>query len=79
MFRDEVREHLEQKIIPFWQNLKDDVSGGFTGYVGEDLRPDKTADKGCILNSRILWAFSTAARIVRKSDDAASSTIGNIV
>ena len=27
MFRDEVREHLEQKIIPFWQNLKDDVSG----------------------------------------------------
>ncbi len=68
MFRDEVREHLEQKIIPFWQNLKDDVSGGFTGYVGEDLRPDKTADKGCILNSRILWTFSTAAKVLDRDD-----------
>ena len=68
MFRDEVREHLEQKIIPFWQNLKDDVSGGFTGYVGEDLRPDKTADKGCILNSRILWTFSTAAKVLARED-----------
>ena len=28
MFRNEMREHLEQKIIPFWQNLKDDASGG---------------------------------------------------
>ena len=68
MFRDEVCEHLENKIIPFWQNLKDDESGGFTGYEGEDLCPDKTADKGCILHSRILWTFSTAAKTLGRED-----------
>ena len=40
MFRDEVREHLENKIIPFWQNLKDDAFGGFTriwkGFTTDD-------------------------------------------
>ena len=68
MFRDEVREHLENKIIPFWQNLKDDEFGGFTGYEGEDLCPDKTADKGCILHSRILWTFSAAAKTLGRED-----------
>ena len=68
MFRDDMREHLEHKIIPFWQNLKDDASGGFTGYEGEDLCPDLKADKGCILHSRILWTFSTAARVLGRED-----------
>ena len=62
------REHLESKILPFWQRLKDEEFGGFYGYVDEELRTDPKADKGCILNSRILWTFSTAAGTLGRDD-----------
>ena len=68
MLRDECREHLTQKILPFWEKLKDGTHGGFYGYVDKYLTVDRKADKGCILNSRILWTFSTAARTLK--DDA---------
>ncbi len=68
MFREEIRDHLERKILPFWEKLKDERCGGFIGYMGEDLKADPRADKGCILNSRILWTFSTAARVLRRED-----------
>lgn len=60
MWIDEVREHLETKIIPFWRGLHDEEFGGYYGYVSYDLAVDKKAVKGCILNSRILWFFSNA-------------------
>ena len=62
MIRTEIRQQLEQKILPFWENLKDDSFGGFYGGMDNNLLVNRTADKGCILNSRILWTFSTAAR-----------------
>lgn len=52
--------HLENKIIPFWKNLRDDEFGGYYGWVGYDLDLDKKAEKGCILNSRITWFFANA-------------------
>lgn len=58
---DEMREHLKNQIVPFWQKLEDKEYGGFYGYMGPDLKVDKTAVKGCILNSRILWFFSNAS------------------
>lgn len=60
MFYTEVKEHLEKDIIPFWLGMKDEVHGGFYGFLGFDLDLDKKAVKGCILNSRILWFFSNA-------------------
>ena len=68
MLKTEIRAHLENKILPFWKNLKDDEYGGFFGYMDEDLRTDRKADKGCILNSRILWTFSTAALMSGRED-----------
>lgn len=68
MIQQEIRDHLEQKILPFWIKLKDDSAGGFIGYVGNDLAADPKADKGCILNSRILWTFSEAARVLNRPD-----------
>lgn len=66
MFKQEVKEHLIKKIIPFWMGLKDDTYGGFYGYLGYDLELDQKAVKGCILNSRILWFFSNAYRILKE-------------
>ncbi|MCI8640150.1 MAG: N-acylglucosamine 2-epimerase [Coprococcus sp.] len=56
----EIRRHLESELIPFWEGLKDEKFGGYYGYMGYDLNLDKTYEKGCILNSRILWFFSNA-------------------
>lgn len=52
---------LNEKIIPFWMNMRDDVNGGFYGLLDFDLHLDKKADKGVILHSRILYFFSEAA------------------
>lgn len=59
--KSEVKNHLETKILPFWKSLRDTENGGFYGYVDFDLNIDKTAVKGCILHSRILWFFANAA------------------
>lgn len=59
-FVQEVQNCLEKTIIPFWLGLKDEANGGYYGYVDHSLTVDKTYEKGCILNSRILWFFSQA-------------------
>ena len=56
----QIKKHLTQEIIPFWKGLRDDTYGGYYGYLGYDLVLNKRAVKGCILNSRILWFFSSA-------------------
>ena len=61
---EEVRKHLTEKIIPFWKKLHDDM-GGFYGYVDFDLNVNKEAEKGCILNSRILWFFASAYKVLK--------------
>ena len=62
------RLHLENVILPFWMGLKDDQHGGYYGYMGQDLILDKQAEKGCILNSRILWFFSESAMALERED-----------
>ena len=58
----QVREELTDRIIPFWRGLRDDVNGGYIGQVDFDLTRRPEAERGCILNSRILWFFSEAYR-----------------
>ena len=64
MLNNEIRAQLEQKILPFWMSLKDGEYGGFYGSMDNHLILNRAADKGCILNSRILWTFSEAARLL---------------
>lgn len=57
--KQQIQDHLDKVILPFWESLKDDEYGGFLwlhGYRSE--RVDKKAVKGCILNNRILWFFA---------------------
>lgn len=59
---------LNNVVIPFWTSLRDEEYGGFYGLVDFDLKVDRQAEKGCILNSRILWFFSEAAILTGRED-----------
>lgn len=61
----EISKHLKCRIIPFWENLRDDTHGGYYSYLDYDLTLDKLAPKGIILNSRILWFFSSAYTVLQ--------------
>ncbi len=61
------RELLEN-IITFWKGLRDDAYGGYYGYMDQELNLQRQAEKGCILNSRILWFFSEAAMLLQRED-----------
>jgi cellobiose epimerase len=63
-----VIQEVKKNILPFWQALTDEEYGGFYGETDFYGRPNRTAAKGCILNSRILWTFSAAYRLF--GDDA---------
>ena len=65
MMVEEIKAHLVNDIIPFWKGLRDDEFGGYYGYLDYDLKLDKKAVKGCILNSRITWFFSNAYTLLK--------------
>lgn len=68
MFAQEVKTHLEEKLLPFWESMADREYGGFYGYLGYDLQMDRHAVKGVILNSRILWFFSNSAAVLERPE-----------
>jgi cellobiose epimerase len=50
-------------ILEFWmQHCLDNAQGGFIGRIDHDNNQYADAPKGAVLNSRILWTFSAAAR-----------------
>ena len=67
--RDEMLSHLLGNIAPFWLGLIDREYGGFYGLLTYDLKLDKKAVKGCILNSRILWFFSNLLLLEKRSGE----------
>ncbi len=68
VLKEQAKKHVEEKILPFWKNLKDEDFGGYYGLLDFELRLDKFAVKGMILNSRILWFFSNATKILKKQE-----------
>lgn len=62
---NEVKRELTERIIPFWNGLRDNEKGGFYGSVDYELSVNKAADKGCILHSRILWFYSNAYMLLK--------------
>lgn len=61
----EIKTELTEGIIPFWKKLRDDTYGGYYGYLSYDLKLEKEAEKGCILNSRITWFFANAYTLLQ--------------
>ena len=62
-----MKDVLENNILNFWINrMTDKANGGYFGEMTGDGRLVMTADKGAILNGRILWSFSAAYRLIHK-------------
>ena len=54
-----IEAELRSNILPFWMRHGiDEEFGGFRGRISNDLVIDRLAEKGLILNARILWTFS---------------------
>lgn len=73
----EMLSHLQEDISPFWIGLMDREYGGFYGLLTYDLRLEKKAVKGCILNSRILWFFSNLILLLKDADVVGKTKVDN--
>lgn len=65
--RSEAYRVLDSQIAPFWCGMQDNDNGGFYGDMDMELELHREADKGCILQSRILWFFSELASLTGKA------------
>ena len=71
----EVRDVLENNILNFWlDKMVDEENGGFYGQMTGEGEIVKTADKGGILNARILWSFSAVYRVLHKQEYLEAAT-----
>lgn len=65
----EAQKVLEDNILPFWMDrMPDNEHGGFYGRIDSCNMLHSEADKGAILNARILWTFSAAYRVLHKPE-----------
>lgn len=63
------KEELTGNILSFWINkMQDEENGGFYGRIDGNDALHADANKGAILNARILWTFSAAYRILKNSE-----------
>ena len=68
-FKKEMQDVLTGNILPFWiNNMVDRENGGFYGRIDGHGNLHAEAEKGGILNGRILWTFSAAYRVLGKPE-----------
>lgn len=72
--KDEVTACLNDNILSFWLKMQDEENGGFYGQMTGEGTLVKTANKGGILNARILWAFSAAYRATHRPEYLTAAT-----
>jgi mannobiose 2-epimerase len=59
--KKEVTEDLTRNILPYWSaKMVDNLNGGFYGRIDGNDKVYPEAEKGGILNARILWTYSSA-------------------
>lgn len=60
----QLESELKENILGFWlKHSLDDRHGGFLGEVKRHLEVVDNASKSAVLNTRLLWTFSTAYRV----------------
>lgn len=72
--RDEMHEELTGSILPYWlNNVRDEKQGGFIGRIDGSGNKDFDAAKSSILNTRLLWTFSAAFRVLQNPEYLAAA------
>ena len=62
-----MQDVLEQNILSYWiDHVTDKENGGYYGRIDGEDKVHPQAEKGAVMNARILWAFSAAYRVLRK-------------
>ncbi len=62
----EMQDVVKNNILRFWmEKMLDREQGGFYGRIDGQGVLHKDAEKGAILNARILWSFSAAYRVLK--------------
>ena len=75
MMKREMQDVLENNILRFWlDKMMDYEHGGFYGRMDGNGELHKDAEKGAILNARILWAFSAAFRVLKHPEYLEAAT-----
>ena len=75
MMKREMQDVLENNILRFWlDQMMDYEHGGFYGRMTHDGELHPEAEKGAILNARILWAFSAAFRVLKHPEYLEAAT-----
>ena len=60
-----MQDVLENNILRFWlDNMQDRETGGFYGRMDGRMQLYPKAERGAILNARILWSFAAAYRVL---------------
>lgn len=58
-----------QNILEYWaKNMLDERNGGFIGEINHLDSKNILADKGSVLNARILWTFSAAYDLTKNPE-----------
>lgn len=64
-----VSENLTNNILSFWSaKMPDETNGGFYGRINGNNQVIQEAEKGGILNARILWTYSAAYRVTKNPE-----------
>lgn len=64
-----MRDVLTKNILNYWmEKVTDREHGGYYGRVDGHEQVHPQADKGAIMNARILWSFSAAYRVLGKPE-----------
>lgn len=73
--KKEVVHTLTSNILPYWMDkMEDHEQGGFYGRITGEEQLIPEAEKGAILNCRILWTFSAAYRLFGKEEYLQTAT-----
>lgn len=69
LLKAEVRDVLEKNILPYWNHrLTDTENGGFYGQITGEEQLVKDSPRGSVLNTRILWTYAAAYRLLGKAE-----------
>ena len=70
-----MQDVLQNNILRFWlEKMVDRENGGFYGRIDGQGVLHKDAEKGAILNARILWSFSAAYRVLHQEEYLEAAT-----